>query len=46
MTTARDARYDILFAPARIWPVATRNRCLIDRGARMRGAIEGYLGVR
>ncbi len=46
MTTGRDVRYDILLGPARIASVATRNRCLVDRGAHMRGAIEAYLGVR
>jgi hypothetical protein len=46
MTTGRDSRYNILFKPARIESIAARNRCLVDRGARMSGAIEAYVGVR
>jgi hypothetical protein len=46
MTTGRDSRFDILFKPARVGSVVTRNLCHIDRGARMRGAIEAYLGIR
>jgi len=45
MTTGGDSRYDILLKPARIGSVVARTQRLIDRGARMRRAIEAYVGV-